>query len=363
MQEMLNSLVVHYKNSSQQQRGARGKQDQPRRSTRGCCTCPSHKPCLHAPARPRGVQTAQEATSLGGSGWPCRRQAEASIPCDAARLGGHAWTEGRREGRAWCSSPPFPGRPVGARSVRPGDATRGETEARVSRGGRERCARCRQSGLDACVAVLVSIRGEKGVAHTDLIKWSSGKDGVMSRCHGDSSPRISQTRTGQVFRHRGRWRLPTVWFSHCLANSCFMQGCPGGAEEPGTQGPRPCDFMFQKQSRAKKPGRIINRSLKSSREMRLSTGCCGNTWPRELSGSSGAREAFLRQPRGEGEMEVVLVFMAFKKKKTTSLATATRNVPTAASGSHVASGLEDVLGQRHMGSKSSSHTHQAQSIA
>lgn len=218
---------------------------------------------------------------------------------------------------AWGQFAPFPGRPVGARSVRPGDATRGETEARVRRGGRERCARCRQSGLDACVAVLVSIRGEKGVAHTDLIKRSSGKDGVMSRCHGDSSPRISQTRTGQVFRHRGCWRLLTVWFSHCLANSCFMQGCPGGAEEPGTQGPRPCDFMFQKQSRAKKPGRIINRSLKSSREMRLSTGCCGNTWPRELSGSSGAREAFLRQPRGEGEMEVVLVFMAFKKKKTT----------------------------------------------
>lgn len=38
------------------------------------------------------------------------------------------------------------------------------------------------------------------------------------------------------------------------------------------------------------------------------------------------------------------------------LATATRNVPTVASGPHVASGLEDVLGQRHMGSKSSSHT-------
>lgn len=44
--------------------------------------------------------------------------------------------------------------------------------------------------------------------------------------------------------------------------------------------------------------------------MPLSTGCCG---PRGGQLPAGAGKAFLRRPSGEGEMEVVLVFMAFKK--------------------------------------------------
>lgn len=161
--------------------------------SRGLCSAfqagSGHSPVASSSSLPCGVATAAAALDppppqgpeLGTGREPGR------LLAGAARPRSHAPTH--PESSRGVSSPPFPGRLVGARSVRPGRATRGETEARVSRGERERCARCREPGRDARGAVLISVREEKRVAHTDLMKGSSREDGVLPRRHGDAGPR------------------------------------------------------------------------------------------------------------------------------------------------------------------------------